>query len=334
MSFTREGKRFLFATLLVAVSAFNTGNNLIFLILALMIAMIVVALGLLKLNLARLTLSIETPSPVFAGGDALLSAVVANEKKRLPSYSIGLTAPIASAGTVLPRIGAREKRKVMMRAVFPRRGLYRYGDFYIDSGFPFIIIRQRRPLPVEGEVLVYPALIDVDELLSASHGDEGIRPMKSNAATDEMLSLREFRHGDDRRRVHWKASARASALLIKEYAEQEGMKTTIVLDNLATADAATFEKTVSLAASAAKYFIDLGYFVRILSCNKVIPFGRGEEQLFGIFDVLAVIGQCESWSGPQPEGGQGFTMGVFTSSASALRPLTAVCDLVIYAGDL
>ena len=54
---TKEGKRFLLATLLIAVAAFNTGNNLIFLILAMMLSMILLSVVILRYNLKGLTLA-------------------------------------------------------------------------------------------------------------------------------------------------------------------------------------------------------------------------------------------------------------------------------------
>ena len=70
MKFTREGKRFFLATALIAVAAVNTGNNLIYLILSLMLSFTTLSYIILRINLSSLLLEVSFSGPVFAGEPA------------------------------------------------------------------------------------------------------------------------------------------------------------------------------------------------------------------------------------------------------------------------
>jgi len=333
MKATREGKRFILATLLIAVAAVNTGNNLIYLILSLMLSFMVLSVLLLRINLSGLSLEVSAGRPVFAGEEAPLSLTIRNSRRRLPVYSIHISAPGAERPVYCPVIPPGLTKKEMVIR-FQRRGLYRHESFVVSSGFPFILFSMARALKVSGEMVVYPALVDVEGILTLMPVQGEMGQAKTAGSADEMYSLREFRYGDDLRKVHWKASAKASALLVKEYAGLEMRKATILLDNLLPEDYDLFETAVSLAASLSKHFLDSSYLVRILSCKKVVPFGGGDEQLFTILDILSTLREEEKWESPMPGDGEGLVLSVLKSGQSAARQYASPGDMVIYADSL
>ena len=81
MKITREGKRFILATGLIAVAAVNTGNNLIYLIFSLMLSFILLAVMLLRMNLSRISLEVSIDHPVFASEQTYASFTIKNSKK-------------------------------------------------------------------------------------------------------------------------------------------------------------------------------------------------------------------------------------------------------------
>ncbi len=90
---TKEGKRFLLATLLIAVAAANTGNNLIYLILAMMISIFVISVVVLNLNLRGLIFGFAITQPIFAKSRSVMKVSLSNKKNFMPSYSIHITSP-------------------------------------------------------------------------------------------------------------------------------------------------------------------------------------------------------------------------------------------------
>ncbi len=151
---------------------------------------------------------------------------------------------------------------------------------------------------------------------------------------DEFMTIREFRYGDNIRRVQWKASAKAGKLMVKDTGIDEPRLLTIILDNIKPLDKESFEKAVSFAASLADRFIRIGFFVRLMTCKKLIPFGSGQEHLFKILDVLALIDEDDTWECPLMHEMQGTGVLILKSDDSSLRKAAPMCSMVVYASDL
>ena len=334
MKITREGKRFILAAVLIGVAAVNTGNNLIYLIFSLMLSFILLAIALLRTNLSGMSLEVLINHPVFAGERSHALFIIRNRKQRIPAYSIHITAPGVSSPvycTFVPPKGFVEEE---VKITFSKRGMYSFGDFFIRSGFPFILFEKSVVVKVSGEALVYPALIDVDKVISDISGREGPGTGRVLGISEEIHAIREFRYGDDWRNIHWKATAKASSLMVKEYAMTEIRKVTLIIDNLLPAGGVDFEKTLSLAGSLAHYFIGAGYFVRVFSCKKVVPFGAGDEHLFKTLDVLALMQEEDALDCPMSHNVEGYTILLLKPGSSAFNRYIAAADMVIYASSL
>lgn len=339
MNVSKEGKRFLLASLLIAVAAINTGNNLIYLILSLMCSMVCIALIILKVNLSQLSIDLSVERPVYVGEEEAVGIILNNNKRYITSYSVS----VSSAGAVSPAyfqmVGPKGSATGELRVIFQKRGMYRYGDFSVTSGFPFILFSRKRALKFSAELVVYPALVEIRETIFEETAEGPGYAAGIAASGDEIYALREFRHGDDWRRIHWKASAKTAHLVVKEYSQYEGKKTTIIIDNLGHSSAGrgqdlvdpVFEKTVSIVASVAQYFLENGHHVRIMSCKKVIPFGSGTEHLFTILDILSLIRKEDAWESPEPAEGEGRLITVLQDSSSLLNRYSGMSHTVIYA---
>ncbi len=333
MKLTREGKRFLLAAVLIAVAAVNTGNNLIYLILSLMLSFIVLSYLILRLNLAGLVLEVSAAGPLFAEEQVSVKLLVYNRKK-VPVYSVIITASDAAEQVYCGHIAGHGVFRDRMKMCFRKRGLYAYGDFVVQSGFPFILFRKSMSVHLSGQVLVYPKLLDIRHMIDIIEGrqDEGVVAVRGRG--DEVYSLRAFQHGDDWRRIHWKASARQNEFLIREYVEYASQQISILLDNLLPSDGEHFETAVSLAASIAQHFIERGHLVRLIAARKTISFGSGNEHLLSILDALALIAEQDEERDVYGLKAEGFTIAVLKSGQSSLRSAVASADLAIYADTL
>ncbi len=334
MKSTREGKRFAIASALIAVAALNTGNNLIYLIFSLMLSFLALSVLLLKANLSGLSLAVKSAPVLFAGQEASLKLLLNNHKRLLSSYSVecllpGVLTPVYFA--MAPPLRSVEREATVK---FERRGVYSYANFQSRSGFPFILFKGARSLKATGEVLVYPALMQVEGLMEGVRGIEGTDVFRLSSSGDDIYSLREFRDGDDRRRIHWKASAKTGDLLVKEYADYEATSVSVVLNNLLPEGGELFEKAVSLAASFAKEFLERGYSVRVVTCRRTIPFGSGDEHLFRILDILALITEEDGCNDPLEDAGDGYYLHILKSRRSPRFYCPARGGKVVYAEDV
>jgi uncharacterized protein (DUF58 family) len=85
---TRAGIVYVLVTLVIAIAALNTGNNLLYIVVAAMLAAILVS-GLVSAWVLRdLELEIHLPEHVFAGRPVFGRILVYNPRRFLPSFSI------------------------------------------------------------------------------------------------------------------------------------------------------------------------------------------------------------------------------------------------------
>src|SRR6202051_444750 len=89
---TREGWMYILGIVLVSMAAINTGNNLLFLILACLIASILMSGILSSITLAGVELRLELPERIFAGQPVRATLKLKNEKLTLPSFSLRVEA--------------------------------------------------------------------------------------------------------------------------------------------------------------------------------------------------------------------------------------------------
>jgi uncharacterized protein (DUF58 family) len=204
----------------------------------------------------------------------------------------------------------------------------------MESSFPFLFFFKKIVSHVEGEVIVYPEIKELDWSITATVNEWYEAAQARIGKGDEFSMIREFRYGDDRRRIHWKASAKATQLLMKEYATHEPKKLTIILDNMKPQDEESFEKAVSLAASMTDKFLNEGFFIRLLTCRKMIPFGNSKDHLFKILDILAAIERQDSWECPISDELEGTNIVILGSEGSPLSRFITDTDMVIYATAL
>ncbi len=86
---TREGAVYIVSTLVIAVAALNTGNNLLFIIVAAMLAAVVVSGIFSTLILLNLQLDISIPEPVFAQ-QSVTARIAVRNRSRFPGFSVSV----------------------------------------------------------------------------------------------------------------------------------------------------------------------------------------------------------------------------------------------------
>jgi uncharacterized protein (DUF58 family) len=99
------------------------------------------------------------------------------------------------------------------------------------------------------------------------------RPRAFAAAGTEDVTVREYRQGDDRRRIHWPSSAKTGELMVRREEQPHHSRATIVLDNRIGAHrgsgpASSFEWAVSAAASIGAHLNARGFTLRLVTADR------------------------------------------------------------------
>src|SRR5438105_4735715 len=88
LTLTRGGLIFLTATILFGVAAINTGTNLLYLILSMLLSQIVVSGMLSEVVVKGLRISRRMPPYVYAGEDFKIRVLLSNPRRFTPSFAL------------------------------------------------------------------------------------------------------------------------------------------------------------------------------------------------------------------------------------------------------
>lgn len=293
---TTEGTRFLFFTLAVAVAAINTGNNLFYLLLAMMLSIILMSGIIAESCLRRLEFHRHLPELVYAGEPMTATVVVANRKTRLPSFSLHLWDATGEQeidrGLTLWQLMPGASQILSYPLIATRRGRLRFDGVRVGTSFPFGLFLKKAYYPLDGSVVVAPAVRPVESTFLqeiALFGQDLSLPRKGHGS--DLYNLRQYHAGDDSRSIHWLSTARTSKLMVRETEAEDQRRVTLMLSLLAPlSHERLFEDAVSLTASMAQDFGARGYQVRLVVGGVSSPFGQGEAHLLGLMESLAL---CE-----------------------------------------
>jgi uncharacterized protein (DUF58 family) len=301
---TKVGVWYIVLTVLVSVPAANTGNNALYLVEAALLAVLVVSGFLSRGNLRRLEVTFEPPAELYVGEPVALAFRLRTRGRWLARRLLEVTGPSGSSSTLVSYLAPREPRRLKVDLLPERRGRLQVPYLHLASIYPLGLFRKGLRYRVDGELLVFPAILPAAELrlAGAAAGDE--QQMRKVGRGHELFALRGFRPGDDPRGIHWKQSARTGSLVYLEREAEEGRRLTVVLDNgvapLGDAGAEDrFEQLVSRAASAAHHHLARGWEVELLLHGPGVGFGRGRSHRRRILQALALVEPVRV-TGPPP----------------------------------
>ncbi len=304
---TRRGILFLLLVLLIGFSTFNTGNNLLVLVLSFLLAALLVSGLASNLSLHGLRLAVNLPPSVHAGQTVAALVTLANEKRWLPSFSLTLRAHepgVPSAGPVnggpsrlFPYLAPRASHTERLEFRCLHRGVYPLHAFEVHTRFPFGFVSRGRELPVEGGITVYPALVDVRTLIRSHPCLQGGESGNRKGIGSGLYNVRDYRRGDSSRFIHWKATAKLSKLMVKEFVEERDDSFQLVLSTYLPrpGDRARqqFEKALSWVASLAVAHLNDGKAFRFYSGEFETELDGDREKLTGLLEYLAWVQPAE-----------------------------------------
>jgi uncharacterized protein (DUF58 family) len=289
---TRTGLLFTATCLLIALTAFASANNLLFLLLAAMLATLMISGLVSRLSLSGLELEFALPEHIAAGRKLSGRIIVRNLKSWMPSFSIHLTAQ-GSSGlrsplyfAVIPRRTAIEEP---VELYFEKRGSYRENSFRFATRHPFGFAERRVSVLLRREILVYPSVDPqpgFEELLVSLKGD--IDSWFRGHGHD-FYRIRPYEALESARHVDWKATAHTGDLQVREFAHEQEQAVALFLDiDVPEAQDAWFERAVDCCAYLAWAMSCRGANLRFVSQD--VEFRCPEEtDVYAILKYLALV---------------------------------------------
>lgn len=313
---TREGWIYILGIVLVALAAINTGNNLLFLILASLVASILMSGILSSITLAGVELKLHLPEHIFAGQAVRASVELKNEKLTLPSFSLRVEAAkkkgeaavaLLETPVYFPYLPRQQSTRQSVPLLFPQRGVYRQEAFRIVTRFPFGFLQKARRLDLTTEAMVYPAVAASSEFLEVLPGLQGAMESQAKGRGQDLYALRGYLPNDSARHVHWKASARFGELMVREFAREDDCRVLLVFDPQSPAAQASgasvekerFERAVTFCAALAWNFHERNALLEFRSAEASTPLAPASESIFAILRHLAMVQPVAQNSQPE-----------------------------------
>jgi uncharacterized protein (DUF58 family) len=358
-SVTVEGVLFFIFLIVIGFSAWNTGNNLLYLVLSAMIAFLIAANLIGRITLSDVSVQLRFPDHIFAGEPANLNISVTNHKRFLPSYSFVIEALSDKdddyvkakreiekrAAAKSPNndsdddeesdevsqknglgklayfllIPAQASARQRIQHTFAKRGRYQITGFRIASKFPAGFFKKWRRIDATGEIIVYPKPQTIDDYYHTLPILAGQIQSQTRGYGDELYTIRRYLPSDQMKHIDWKATAKASELMVRDYTREDERRLIIVFDTVRrvprkssekkekveksnlpetqSSDAPSdgfedkFEKAIIQAASLANHFILEQSEVELITTDELLNVrsGAGYDHLYKILRSLAML---------------------------------------------
>jgi uncharacterized protein (DUF58 family) len=304
---TRAGAAAGFAALVLASAALNTANNLLYLLLAVLLASAALSAWLCRSALRRTGATLLAPGEAVAGSEAQAAVRLAHERGWAGAPALVLEARgDASLRRAVPWLARGASTSALLPLVFPRRGP-RAIELWLRSSFPFGLMEASRRCGA-AEVLVLPRPDPAWRRPPSLAQGAGEEPSRRAGHGTEILNIRGYEPGEDARRMDWKATARLQRPMVREFEREEERRAALVVDGTLPegpgeeAEEAV-ERAIARAAGAAEGLAAEGWRLRV-----VWPEGEAEGGLLEALRGLARVPCRRSapggdwWRGKVPAG--------------------------------
>lgn len=269
--FTLRGKTFTVVGVAICIAAWLLGQRdvlwlgILLIVLPLLAAAVVVR--------SRLQLACERhvdPSQVVIGSP-MTGRLVLSKRGSLPTGLLRFEDFVPPALGRRPRFtvhrfGGEWRREVTYPLVGSSRGRFHTGPLMVRTSDPFGLVKLDRQFTATSEVLVTPQIHPLNTMQNVSGGGNSgdVSPQRVGVVGQDDVLIREYRSGDDVRRVHWRSTARRGELMVRREEQAWDPSVIVVLDSrrsahAGTGEASSFETAVSAAASVALHFIGNGF---------------------------------------------------------------------------
>jgi len=298
LRFTREGKYYLIITIGVGLAAINTGNNLLYLLLGMLLSLIIVSGVMSEISLRHLTVSRKLPARAQAGRAHLIEIEVFNHKRRFPSYAIEVedlrAGQPADKRCFFLKISPRSAQIAAYRRRPHRRGKDLHTGFRVATRFPFGLFEKSLLFHLDGELIIYPAIDPVRLPHDQAGNESGINETQGRGMGDEIVGVRPMRDGDDPREIYWRKSTLPGQHVLKERARETRPRAELSLDDVSLGKPTPeweleFERRIKQVASCAVAHIRRGNAVKLATSSghaSVANVGTGADP---ILRFLALI---------------------------------------------
>ncbi len=276
-----RGAVFLALATAVGFAAAAKGNNLLFVVFSTLLGVFIAAAVFTILGPGRLEITRVLPDSAHAYEPFSYSIRLRSRRKLLPAFALRIDDRLTHDGRpaamqpgavhIAVALPGEKLRGTTSAAAF-QRGPATFGPITVTSEFPPGLVTYTVTFAIEDSILVYPrsGIIErriLNPYLSRIQQHELVAASTA-AGEEEFAGLREFRDGDNPRRVHWKLLGRVPGqVIVKEFEDARARRGVILLDTLLPDPSdrrrrSRLERAISFSAALAEALLGEGYTLR------------------------------------------------------------------------
>ncbi len=289
-SLTTRGAAFAGCGLVLVASGILLGQHDVTRIGVLLLALTAIALVLVRQHGLQLEV-VRTANPARVAIDerAVVTVRIRNTEATMSPVVMAEESIDYALGDrprfVIPalRPGATEELQYTVRS--HTRGVHRIGPLGVRVRDPFGLGLRTAAVSGDAELVVLPRVVPLPAArsLGSGIGSEGSVPHMVALHGEDDQTVREYRDGDDLRRIHWPASARTGELMVRQEDRPAKRRAVVVLDSRSAGHggsgrSSSLEWCVTTAASVTAHVADAGYAVHLLTADPSSDTGAHHDE--------------------------------------------------------
>jgi uncharacterized protein (DUF58 family) len=269
----------------LGVSAANTGNNLVYMIVSALLGFMSLSGIFGRNNLSRVSVEVEFPEEIFARRDVPVGVVVTNLRRKMPIFLLRVR--VGDSTVSFPYLDGGQRETRYLTTNFQRRGRHEISGITVSSVFPFNFFIRFRYLSRQFSCIVFPEL-KKEELLGGNHRERKVRGERTSdkiGHESDIISIREYAYGDPLKYINWKATAKTGKLKTKELSAPSSRPVVIDFDRVLIRD---LEERISVVAYTIHRLIRRNVPVGLRIAEKRYDPGLSKMHKVGMLRELAL----------------------------------------------
>jgi uncharacterized protein (DUF58 family) len=273
-----SGALLLGMSLFFFIAATNSMAGWLYVMSGLILAMLGIAIFLVRQALRGIHLDRPLIEPVQAGDALRIRILLQNDSpqpKALLQVIDRLPPGLGSVRTeVLANLPARNPFEISYDLLANHRGVYRWQYVQVRTGAPLGLVWASRQYQSPIQAIVHPRVLPLSHcpLIDQLGQDPSLQLLSNRTAqaatAGQTRSLRPYRWGDSTRLIHWRTSARTGELRVRELETlTSGQAIVIALDSARSWNPADFEQAVTVAATLYFYALRQQLAVQIWTAS-------------------------------------------------------------------
>ncbi|MCS7199232.1 MAG: DUF58 domain-containing protein [Caldimicrobium sp.] len=294
LKLTKTGLLYSLLTIFLGVSAVNTNNNILFVMVSLLLSFMWLSGIFSNLNLRGIHLEVLPLSEWYARRLGYLRVRLQRKRPIFPFFLLRISLRIRDTKGKPFEVGIKRaflqgEEEIGIPVVFPSRGKYLLEEVEVTSIFPMGFVVRRVSFSIQREFVVFPepkrcSYLRKREKRRTKEGES----RGALRGYSEFEGIQEYLAGTPSKFISWKSLAKWDQLKRKVFTEEE--KPPLIID-LRGVPGGDLEEKLSCACYLILEAFQRGEAIGLILRERLIPPATGPSHRYRLLKELALYGE-------------------------------------------